>query len=72
MLKGGISNESYVVEDDTRKYVVRFGKDYPFHHVFRDREAMTAKAAHRAGFAPELFHADDGIMVSAFLGAKTY
>ncbi|MBA8899935.1 choline/ethanolamine kinase family protein [Phyllobacterium sp. P30BS-XVII] len=72
LLKGGISNESYVVEDENRKYVVRFGKDYPFHHVFRVREAMTAKAAHSAGFAPELFYADDGIMVSAFLGAKTY
>jgi len=72
LLKGGISNESYVVEDAQRKYVVRFGKDYPFHHVFRDREAMTAKAAHRAGFAPELFHAGDGVMVTAFLGARTY
>jgi thiamine kinase-like enzyme len=40
--------------------------------VFRDREAMTAKAAHRAGFAPELFHAGDGVMVTAFLGARTY
>lgn len=72
LLKGGISNESYVVEDNSRKYVVRFGKDYPFHHVFRDREAMTAEAAHRAGFAPELFHAGDGVMVTAFLGARTY
>ncbi|MDQ0997342.1 thiamine kinase-like enzyme [Phyllobacterium ifriqiyense] len=72
LLKGGISNESYVVEDDTGKYVVRFGTDYPFHHVFRAREAMTAQAAHRAGFAPELFHAEDGIMVTAFLGAKTW
>ncbi|MBZ9656566.1 phosphotransferase [Phyllobacterium lublinensis] len=72
LLKGGISNESYVVEDEQRKYVVRFGKDYPFHHVFRDREAMTAQAAHRAGFAPELFHAGDGVMVTAFLGAKTF
>lgn len=72
LLKGGISNESYVVEDDTGKYVVRFGTDYPFHHVFRNREAMTARAAHRAGFAPELFHAEDGIMITAFLGAKTW
>jgi thiamine kinase-like enzyme len=71
LLKGGISNESYVVEDDTGRYVVRFGTDYPFHHVFRQREAMTANAAHRAGFAPELFHAADGVMVTAFLGAKT-
>jgi thiamine kinase-like enzyme len=72
LLKGGISNESYVVEDDTGKYVVRFGTDYPFHHVFRNREAMTARAAHQAGFAPELFYAGEGVMVTAFLGARTY
>ncbi|WAX98060.1 phosphotransferase family protein [Aminobacter sp. NyZ550] len=71
-LKGGISNESWLVEDGNGRHVVRFGKDYPFHHVFRDREAMVARAAHEAGFAPELRYAAPGVMVSAFLGAKTY
>ena len=46
-LKGGLSNESWLVRDDAGQHVVRFGKDYPFHHVFRERETMTARAAHR-------------------------
>ncbi len=71
-LKGGISNESYVVSDGAGRHVVRFGKDYPFHHVFRDRELMTARAAHAAGFGPEVRYAEPGIMVSAYLGAKTF
>ena len=71
-LKGGISNESFVVSDAAGRHVVRFGKDYPFHHVFREREIMVARAAHAAGFAPELRYAEPGIMVSAFLGAKTF
>jgi thiamine kinase-like enzyme len=71
-LKGGISNESFLVTDGAGKKVVRFGKDYPFHHVFREREIMTARAAHAAGFAPELIYAEPGIMVTAYLGAKTY
>jgi len=71
-LKGGISNESYVVGDGAGRHVVRFGKDYPFHHVFRDRELMTARAAHAAGFGPEVRYAEPGIMVSAYLGAKTF
>lgn len=71
-LKGGISNESYVVGDSAGRHVVRFGKDYPFHHVFRDRELMTARAAHAAGFGPEVRYAEPGVMVSAYLGAKTY
>lgn len=71
-LKGGISNESYLVTDSAGRHVVRFGKDYPFHHVFRDRELMTARAAHAAGFGPEVRYAEPGVMVSAFLGVKTY
>jgi thiamine kinase-like enzyme len=33
---------------------------------------MTARAASAAGFAPKVLYAEPGIMVSAFLGAKTY
>lgn len=71
-LRGGISNESYLVTDAAGRHVVRFGKDFPFHHVFRDREIMTAQAAHRAGFAPELRYSAPGVMVSAYIGARTY
>ena len=33
---------------------------------------MTARAAHAAGFAPEVHYSEPGVMVTAFLGAKTY
>lgn len=72
ILKGGLSNESWKVTDAAGSHVVRFGIDFPFHHVFRDREAMAARAAHRAGFAPEVRHAADGVMVTEFLGARTW
>lgn len=71
-LKGGISNESYLVSDAAGRHVVRFGKDYPFHHVLRDREIMTARAAYEAGFGPKVEHSAPGIMVSAFLLARTF
>ena len=71
-LKGGLSNESWVVSDAAGKHVARFGSDFPFHHVFRDREIMVAKAAHAAGFAPEVRYAQPGVMVTQYLGAKTY
>ena len=71
-LKGGLSNESYTVEDATGRYVVRFSRDFPFHHVFREREVIAARAAHAAGFAPEVVHAGPGVMVSRFLEARTY
>ena len=57
-LKGGLSNESWKVTDARGSHVVRFGKDFPVHHVDRAREAMCAKAAYAAGFAPEAVYAD--------------
>ena len=71
-LAGGISNESFLVTDMAGRHVVRLGKDYPFHHVFRERELMTARAAHEAGFGPEVRYAEPGVMVCAYLGAKTF
>lgn len=71
-LKGGLSNESFVASDKGEKFVVRFGRDFPFHHVSREREIMATRAAHAAGFAPELIYSEPGIMVSRFIDAKTY
>lgn len=71
-LKGGLSNETYVVEDPTGKHVVRFGIDFPFHHVSREREVMVARAAYAAGVGPQVRYSQPGVLVTAFLGAKTY
>ena len=71
-LKGGISNESWVVTDARGRHVVRFGEDYPFHHVERAHELMVSRAAAEAGFAPALLHAAPGVMVTRYLGAQTY
>lgn len=71
-LSGGLSNENWKVTDGAGAHVVRFGADYPFHHVARDREAMVARAAARAGFGPEVEYAGPGVMVTRFLGAKTW
>ncbi len=71
-LHGGLSNENYVVTDGVGKHVVRFGTDYPFHHVDRLREVMTTRAAHAAGFGPAVEHAGPGVMVTAFVDARTW
>jgi thiamine kinase-like enzyme len=71
-LSGGLSNEIWKVTDDAGTHVVRLGRDYPFHHVDRAREAMTARAAHAAGFGPEVRYAAPGVMVTAFIGARTW
>ena len=71
-LSGGLSNEIWKVTDDAGIHVVRLGRDYPFHHVDRAREVMTARAAHAAGFGPEVRYAAPGVMVTDFIEARTW
>lgn len=71
-LRGGLSNESWKVTDEAGTHVARFGEDFPFHHVARSNEVMAARAAHRAGFAPEVEFAAPGVMVSRFVAARTW
>lgn len=71
-MAGGLSNESWKVTDAAGAHVVRFGADFPFHHVSRANEAMAARAAHAAGFAPKVEYAGPGVMVSAFVAARTW
>lgn len=71
-LLGGLSNESWKVKDDIGTHVVRYGRDYPFHHVDRAREVMTARAAHAAGFGPRVEHAEPGVTVVEYLNARTW
>lgn len=71
-LTGGLSNESWLVTDAAGRHVVRLGRDFPFHHVDRAREIMTARAAHSAGFAPRVEYSEPGTMVSQFLEARTF
>lgn len=70
-LKGGLSNEAFVVTDPAGKHVVRFGTDFPFHHVYRERELIAARAAYAAGVGPQVEYAQPGVMVTAFLDAIT-
>lgn len=71
-LTGGLSNESWKVTDATGSHVARFGRDFPMHHVERTRETMVARAAHAAGFAPAVEFSAPGVMVSAFIPARTW
>lgn len=66
-LLGGLSNESFKVSDASGSYVARLCTDFPFHHVSREREWAATRAAHRAGFSPELVHAEPGLMVTRFV-----
>lgn len=71
-LAGGLSNAIWKVTDDAGAHVLRLGPDYPCHHVLRAREAAYARAAQAAGFAPAVEYAAPGVMVTAFIEARTW
>ena len=70
-LQGGLSNACFRVDDDAGAHVARVGRDFPFHHVFRDREAAASRWAHEAGLAPKVHYSGDGVLVTAFIDGAT-
>ncbi len=72
VLKGGVSNASFKVTDQSGTYVARVGHDYPFHQVSRAREAVASRAACDAGLSPAVIHSEDGMLVLRFVPARTY
>jgi thiamine kinase-like enzyme len=70
-LGGGITNTNFTVLDRGRKYVVRIGDDIPVHHVSRIAELAAARAAHAAGLAPEILHAEPGVLVMPYIDGRT-
>jgi len=71
-LHGGLSNANYKVIDQGEAYVARFGADFPFHHVSRQREAAASRWAHAAGLSPEVIYAGEGALVCRFVEGRTY
>jgi thiamine kinase-like enzyme len=71
-LPGGLSNRNFVVRDGGDSYVVRLvGGDDPAHSIVRAREIAVSQAAHRAGIAPELVHAEPGLLVLRLVEGHT-
>ena len=71
-LSGGITNVNFKVVDDGEAYVVRIGGNIPEHGIRRTAEIACARAAYLAGVAPELIHAEKGVIVTRFIEGRTY
>ena len=70
-LGGGITNINFTVEDAGDRFVVRIGDDIPVHGVYRVHELAAARAAHAAGIAPEIVHAEPGALVMRWVEGRT-
>jgi thiamine kinase-like enzyme len=69
-LAGGITNRNFLVRAPDGRFVARFGEDIPVHGVMRFNELAAARAAHAAGLAPEVVHAEAGVLVSRYVDGR--
>ncbi|MBI2254019.1 MAG: phosphotransferase family protein [Proteobacteria bacterium] len=71
VIKGGITNANFRVEDAGRQYFVRIGDDIPVHGVMRFNELSASRAAATCGLSPMVVHAAPGALVFEFVDGKT-
>ena len=70
-LAGGITNQNFLVEDETGRYVARICKELPLLGIDRRNEAACQETASRLGIAPALIHRDEGLLVSRYVAGQT-
>ncbi len=70
-IPGGISNESFLVDDNGRKYVARINGDVPEHGVLRINDYNCNRAAAAAGIAPKVHHYEDRALVVDYVESRT-
>ena len=70
-LVGGITNLNFVVQDGTKRFVVRIGDDIPLHHILRSNELAASRAACLAGVSPAVRHHEAGVLVIDFVEGRT-
>ena len=71
-IKGGITNQNFLVTDGSKKYFVRIGKDIPEHLIYRNNEIAASQAASKAGIAPKLVHTNNDIIIFEYIESATY
>ena len=72
VIKGGMTNQNFLVNDGPNQYFVRLGKDIPEHLIFRQNEISVSKAASLAGVSPIFVHSEEGITVFEYIQSTTY
>ena len=70
-IKGGITNQNFLVTDRSKKYFVRIGDDIPEHLVFRANEVQASKAASKIGVGPKLLFHNKSIQIFRYVDGLT-
>ena len=70
-IDGGLTNQNFLVQENSSKFVVRLGDDIPEHLVSRSNELIASKAASEANIGPKIIYSDKGILVLEYIESTT-
>ena len=70
-IDGGLTNQNFLVQENSNKFVVRLGDDIPEHLVSRSNELIASKAASEANIGPKIIYSDKGILVLEYIESTT-
>ena len=70
-LKGGITNQNFLIIDGIKKYVARLGNDIPEHLISRSNELIASSAAAKCKISPNVVFYDEGILILDFIKSTT-
>ena len=70
-IDGGLTNKNYLIQESSKKFVVRLGDDIPEHLVSRSNELIASKAASEANIGPKMIYSGKGILVLEYIESTT-
>ena len=70
-IDGGLTNKNYLIQENSKKFVVRLGDDIPEHLISRSNELIASKAASEANIGPKMIYSDKGILVLEYIESTT-
>ena len=66
-IKGGISNQNFLVQENSKKFFVRLGDDMPEHNVSRSKELIASNAAAEIGLSPAVIYNTKGVLILEYI-----
>ena len=66
-IKGGLTNQNFLVQENSKKFFVRLGDDMPEHNVSRSKELIASNAAAEIGLSPRVVYNTKGILILEYI-----
>ena len=66
-IKGGLTNQNFLVQENSKKFFVRLGDDMPEHNISRSKELIASNAAAEIGLSPAVIYNTKGVLVLEYI-----